>query len=187
MVESGSEGGSGADDGEDPIAVYKRLLRSLLDRRPSGTRQRIARAIGTHRSFVSQITNPSYKVPLPAQHVPTIMAVCHFSAEERAEFVAAYEAAHAGQLADPKRPDGLADTSDSEGTTPDGVWIPLPRMADPEQAARIAAAIRVAAAAIIDVAVPGGTGPGPDAPDRDASDGRAKRTVEDHPPRPRRR
>lgn len=88
-----------ADRGEadNPVAVYKRLLRSYLDRRPSGTRQRLAVALGTHKSFVSQITNPSYRVPLPAQHVSRIMAICHFSPEERTAFLEAWRAAHPNQ------------------------------------------------------------------------------------------
>lgn len=89
------------DAGGDPIAAYKRLLRDYLALRPSGTRQRIAKVTGTHKSFISQVANPAYRVPLPAQHVETIMTVCHFSAEERAAFTIAYEAAHPGQLRAP--------------------------------------------------------------------------------------
>ena len=88
-----AEGG----DGDAAIAAYKRLLKECLDRRPSGTRQRLAAALGTHKSFISQITNPTYRVPLPAQHVPAIFQICHFSPEERDAFIAAYEKAHPGQ------------------------------------------------------------------------------------------
>ena len=76
------------------IAAYKRMLQAFLDRRPSGTRQKLAHALKTHKSFVSQITNPAYSVPLPETHVETIMAICHFTAEERQAFLAAYAAAH---------------------------------------------------------------------------------------------
>jgi hypothetical protein len=150
-----SASGADPDKAEDPIGLYKRLLRTYLDRRPSGTRQRIATAIGTHRSFVSQITNPGYRVPLPAQHVATIMAVCHFSPEERAAFLAAYEAAHPGQLiglAEPEhRSEGVpAGGPDREAMR--GVWIPLPAFADPVQAMRVTQSIHAAAAAIIAVA-----------------------------------
>lgn len=79
------------------VSAYKRLLKTYLDRRPSGTRQRIAAALGTHKSFVSQITNPNYRVPLPAQHVATIIRLCHFSLEERRAFLDAYRSAHPGQ------------------------------------------------------------------------------------------
>ena len=79
------------------VSAYKRLLKTYLDRRPSGTRQRIAAALGTHKSFVSQITNPNYRVPLPAQHVAAIIRLCHFSQEERRAFLEAYRSAHPGQ------------------------------------------------------------------------------------------
>lgn len=78
------------------VAAYKRLLREYIDRRPSGTRKRLAAALGTHKSFVSQITNPAYKVAIPAHHVQTIVRVCHLSAEERDAFVDAYARAHPG-------------------------------------------------------------------------------------------
>jgi DNA-binding transcriptional regulator YdaS (Cro superfamily) len=82
---------------DDSLAAYKSLLRELIARRPSGTRQRIAEAFGTHKSFVSQITNPNYRVPLPAQHVGTIAKICHLSPEEMREFLAAYQDAHPSQ------------------------------------------------------------------------------------------
>ena len=43
---------------------------------------------------MSQITNPAYAVPIPAGHLDLIFEVCHFSAEERRHFVAAYLLAH---------------------------------------------------------------------------------------------
>ncbi len=83
-----------ADDAEDFVAAYKRLLREVLERRPSGMRQRLAEALGTTRSFVSQITNPSYATPIPAACIETIFDVCHFSEAERSRFSAAYRRAH---------------------------------------------------------------------------------------------
>jgi hypothetical protein len=77
------------------VAEYKGVLRRVLDNRPSGTRQRLALALGKNRSFVSQIANPSYPVPIPAQHVETIFEVCHFSLDERKSFLEAYRRAHA--------------------------------------------------------------------------------------------
>ncbi len=77
------------------VAEYKGVLRRVLDNRPSGTRQRLALALGKNRSFVSQIANPSYPVPIPAQHVETIFEVCHFSLDERKSFLEAYRHAHA--------------------------------------------------------------------------------------------
>jgi hypothetical protein len=83
------------------VAVYKALLRDVLDRRPSGTRQRLAVALGTNRSFISQITNPAYDVPIPAQHIGTIFDICHLSAAERASFLSAYARAHPRRLLAP--------------------------------------------------------------------------------------
>ena len=54
---------------QDAVAAYKRLLAAILERRPSGTRQRLAAALAKNRSFVSQITNPAYPTPIPASHL----------------------------------------------------------------------------------------------------------------------
>jgi hypothetical protein len=84
--------------GVEPVAAYKSILQAIIDNRPSGTRQRIASAIGKNRSFVSQITNPVYPTPIPAQHLDTIFSICHFSAAEREAFLHAYRRAHPGRL-----------------------------------------------------------------------------------------
>lgn len=84
--------------GPNWVAAYKILLRDVLDRRPSGTRQRLATALGKNRSFVSQITNPAYPVPIPAQHLAAIFEVCHLAPAERQKFLDAYERAHPGRL-----------------------------------------------------------------------------------------
>jgi hypothetical protein len=81
-----------ADPG--PIAAYKTILRDCIDRRPAGLRARIATALGKHKSFVSQLTNPIYPMPVPARHIETIFEICHFSAEERRSFLKAYGRAH---------------------------------------------------------------------------------------------
>lgn len=78
----------------DDVAHYKRILQGVLDRRPSGTRQRLADALKRNRSFITQIANPAYAVPIPARHIATIFEVCHFSPAERAEFLEAYHRAH---------------------------------------------------------------------------------------------
>jgi hypothetical protein len=83
---------------QDLIAAYKAILRDVLDRRPSGTRQRLAEALGKNRSFITQIANPAYQTPIPAQHVHPIVQVCHFSAQERDRFLAAYHRAHPRRL-----------------------------------------------------------------------------------------
>lgn len=81
----------------EAIAAYKSILRDIIDRRPSGTRQRLADALATNRSFVTQIINPAYAIPVPAQHLPAIFRVCHLSAAERDEFLKAYRHAHPGR------------------------------------------------------------------------------------------
>lgn len=79
------------------IAAYKELLRGYLEKRPSGLRTRISDAIGTNRSFVTQITNPKYSVPIPSHFVHKLIAICHLSPSERTSFLAAYLEAHPGQ------------------------------------------------------------------------------------------
>ena len=85
-------------DAPASVAEYKQLLKTALDSRPSGMRQRLAEAIGKNRSFVSQISNPAYEVPIPARHVAIIFEICHFSTSERAAFLKAYSRAHPGRL-----------------------------------------------------------------------------------------
>jgi len=89
---------SEASTGIEPVAAYKSVLQAIIDNRPSGTRLRIASAIGKNRSFVSQITNPIYPTPIPAQHLETIFSICHFSPAERDAFLHAYRRAHPGRL-----------------------------------------------------------------------------------------
>jgi hypothetical protein len=82
------------EQNEDLIKAYKRRLGEIIDRRPSGTRQRLADALGKHRSFVTQMTSNLYPTPVPERHLGTIFSVCHFSAEERRQFLEDYRAAH---------------------------------------------------------------------------------------------
>ena len=84
-----------------PIAAYKALLKDYIDRRPAGMRARIAIALGKHKSFVSQLSNPIYPMPVPARHLSTIFEICHFSAEERKSFLKAYMVAHPARAANP--------------------------------------------------------------------------------------
>lgn len=85
---------------EDAIIAYKTMLTQIIDNRPSGTRQRLATALGKHRSFVTQVTSPAYSTPLPARHLATIFRVCHFSPAEQDRFLEAYQSAHPGKLPD---------------------------------------------------------------------------------------
>jgi hypothetical protein len=84
----------GVEARSDAVAAYKRIAQDVLDRRPSGTRQRLADALQRNRSFVTQIINPAYGVPIPSRHVATIFDVCRFSPAERAAFLDAYRQAH---------------------------------------------------------------------------------------------
>jgi hypothetical protein len=85
------------------VAEYKRIFKEVLDSRPSGLRIRLAHAMGKNRSFVSQISNPAYPVPIPIQHLNTIFDVCHFPPPAKTAFLQAYARAHPrriGQLAE---------------------------------------------------------------------------------------
>ena len=86
-------------DAEAAIRAYKNVLSDVIEQRPSGTRQRLADALGKHRSFVTQITSPSYSTPIPSRHLQAIFTVCHFSQQERDAFLAAYRIAHPGKAA----------------------------------------------------------------------------------------
>ena len=87
------------DTGAKAVAAYKAILSSALDNRPSGTRLKLAAALGKNRSFVSQITNPNYPVPIPVQHIEIIFEVCHLSQGEKTGFLEAYHQAHPRRLA----------------------------------------------------------------------------------------
>ena len=76
------------------VADYKEILKRVLENRPSGTRQRLAAALGKNRSFISQIASPTYSVPIPAQHLDTIFHVCHYAVDEQRAFLDAYLRAH---------------------------------------------------------------------------------------------
>ncbi len=126
---------------EQAVRAYKRLLQTYLDRRPSGTRQKIALALGKHKSFVSQITNPAYAAPVPARHLGTIFDICHMSPEERSIFLAAYRAAH------PKRSESMAldPVQDSEHV----IQIRVPNLGDPRLQRELEETIRHTASRII--------------------------------------
>jgi len=84
------------------VAEYKAILQQVLEARPSGTRQRIATALGKNRSFVTQIASPAYDTPIPARHVDLILEICHLSPAEREAFLAAYTRAHPSRHAPPR-------------------------------------------------------------------------------------
>ena len=89
-----SEAANTTTNEREAVASYKAIFKTVLDKRPSGMRLRLADALGKNRSFISQISNPIYATPIPAQHLATIFQLCHFSAAEKAAFLAAYAEAH---------------------------------------------------------------------------------------------
>lgn len=117
----------------DPLVAYKTFLRDLLEKRPSGTRGKLAAAFGTHPSFVSQIINPTLKVPLPAQHIPTLFQVCHLTPEEQGHFLSLYKLAH------PAQANSIEELAESEKNV---VKILLPNYSDPVVKARVIQMIR---------------------------------------------
>lgn len=114
----------------DAVAAYKRILAAVIDRRPSGTRQRLATALAKNRSFVSQISNPAYPTPIPANHIAVIFEVCHFSASEKRQFMDTYGQAH------PKR---LAPGSEGHRLQPHTIY--LPDLGDPDRNERLQALV----------------------------------------------
>jgi hypothetical protein len=123
---------SGIESAAMPVAAYKRILQQVLDRRPSGMRQRLAEALGKNRSFISQISNPGYATPIPVQHVERIFEICHFSKEEKKLFLAAYRRAH------PRR---LQGNGKGEGNPARRVTVTLPDLGDAQKNRKLDALI----------------------------------------------
>ncbi|SFB78097.1 hypothetical protein SAMN05428997_10246 [Bosea sp. CRIB-10] len=127
----------GATEALSPLARYKTILRQVLDNRPSGTRQRLAEALGKNRSFISQIVNPTYITPIPAQHLDTIFQICHVTPTEREAFLDAYRQAHPGRLDVASGPRALRQ-----------ITVSVPDLGDPALNARADALIRTLATGI---------------------------------------
>ncbi len=130
----------GSSRTQDAIAEYKALLREYIDRRPSGTRRKLAEAFGTHKSFISQIINPNYRVPLPAQHIPALFRVCHLNAQEQRAFMEVYARAHPGQFG------AIEDLASLES---DVLRIPLPEFRDSTQREQVEQLIKEFAERVI--------------------------------------
>lgn len=79
---------------QDLIRTYKTILKEAVEARPSGLRLRIASQIGKNKSFVSQITSPNYKTPLPEKYLEPILDALHLSQKERERFLYIYRRAH---------------------------------------------------------------------------------------------
>ncbi len=95
---------------QELIRAYKLLLREALESRPSGIRLRIADTIGKNKSFISQITNPKYKTPLPEKYVEPILDVIHLTPAERDRFLDVYRRAHPRARPQPPEKAGPAST-----------------------------------------------------------------------------
>jgi hypothetical protein len=119
------------------IARYKTELRGWIDRRPSGLRRQLALTLGKNQSFISQITNPVYSVPIPAGDLPTIFEVCRPSSAERQRFLALYQAAHpkSGRLANGR-------DAARGATGPEEIRIALPSFRDPATRREVESLIR---------------------------------------------
>ncbi len=143
----------GAPESLSPLARYKAILRQVVETRPSGTRQRLAEALGKNRSFISQIVNPAYATPVPAQHLETIFHICHVTPGERAAFLAAYREAHPGRLEVVTAP-----------RTTRTIMVVMPDFGDPVRNARADALVRALAQGL------GGLVP-PDGEENESGDG----------------
>jgi len=122
------------------VAEYKRVFKEILDNRPSGMRLRLAHAMGKNRSFVSQISNPSYPVPIPVQHLNTIFDVCHFPPTAKAAFLKAYARAHPRRI-------GRLDEFPRERT----VMLRLPDLASAKRNGQIDALMQEFARRLTDI------------------------------------
>jgi len=80
------------------VSKYKAMLQELIGQRPAGLRGQLAAALGKHKSFISQITNPVYRVPIPQRDLQTIFDICYLSIEERETFLELYNRAHATNI-----------------------------------------------------------------------------------------
>lgn len=125
--------------GDKPQAIkaYKIVIYNALQNCPLGTKRRIAEELGTGISFVSQISNPNYAIPIPSKHVDQILKICALSEQDKATFRAAYEAAH------------TSDDSELEIGNKNMICIPLPKYMNAAQRRKAKEAIRASAETIL--------------------------------------
>ncbi len=121
-------------DREDLIRRYKTILQQVVDRRPSGIRLKIAEGIGRNKSFISQITNPNYGIPIPKRHLPLIFELTHFTAEEKSQFLSYYRSAH------PRVGARAADHPSNEDSR--ALRLQLPRLASTKLEAKVDKMVR---------------------------------------------
>lgn len=81
-------------DNSEHVVNYKTILRSVIAERPSGMGRRLSDALEKNRSFVSQISNPKYPIPVPHKHLELIFKVCGFSTKQKDAFLEEYYLAH---------------------------------------------------------------------------------------------
>ena len=116
------------------VQSYKRILKDSLDARPSGIRKQLAVTIGKDKSFVTQVTNPKYRTPLPAKYVDPMLDTIRLDLRERERFLHFYRRAHprqrAGGAVGRARPDTRL------------LYIELPRLASLRAESEIDALIR---------------------------------------------
>ena len=120
---------------EELVANYKKVFQQLINLRPSGTRNKISKAIGKNKSFVSQITNPAYSVPIPARHLETICNICHFSQKERELLLQHYTVAHPNYLF-------RAEVIEVEPVTQTKMVLDIPLLEDPSEQKKVENLIR---------------------------------------------
>lgn len=118
---------------QELVGAYKLLLRQFIDQRPSGMRRKIAEVLGTHKSFISQITNPTDSTPVPARHLDPIGDVCHFSQTERARLMEAYLKAH---------PEHRSTEEGSPSRHYRNLQVQVPVLADPTKQRALEALVR---------------------------------------------
>ncbi len=82
-------------------------------------------------------------MPLPAQHIPALFRICHFSSEEQADFLALYAAAHPAQAS------AIEELADIERDT---LRIALPEFADAQLRSEVKDTIRSFATRVIALA-----------------------------------
>ncbi len=128
MLRGTSADGAKDESKEDLIRAYKTILKEAVEERPSGIRLRIADLIGKNKSFVSQITNPNYKTPLPEKYIEPIFEAVHFTPRERAQFLELYHRAH------PRAQPHDAQPHHEEMRI---LQIELPRLASPQLEANV--------------------------------------------------
>ena len=93
-----------AESKQELIRTYKTILKDAVEARPSGLRLKIASQIGKNKSFVSQITSPNYKTPLPEKYVEPILDAIHLTKREREQFLDIYHRAHPRARTHPAEP-----------------------------------------------------------------------------------